>query len=248
MKTILITNRKGGVGKTTTSINIATELANRGYKTLLIDLDTQGHIQYGLGVKHNFSYGIHSVLENSDIDIKFLIQKSKIKNLFFIPADINYNSSLLQNKKALKKLLKNIDNKYDVCIIDTAPMSDTLLEIAIIASNGVIVPMKTEHLGLLGTIQFIKLFYKIASKLKTDFKLIGILPTFYNKSLKENKDILEELEKIVGKNKVLSPIRKDIKLTTIFKNGIKSFKNQHSRGIDDYKKVVNEIVKKWDLA
>jgi len=246
MKTILITNRKGGVGKTTTSINIAYGLALSGKKVLLIDLDTQGHIQYGLGINHIFNYGIHKALNGEKIDIKFLIQKTKIKNLFFIPADINYNSSLLQNKNSLKKFLRKVDKHFDICIIDTAPISDTILEMSIIASNYIIVPMKTEYLGLIGTIQFIKIFYKIVSKLKKDFELLGILPTFYNKSIKEHNEILNELEKIVGKNKLLSPIRKDIKVTKIFKSGIKSFYNEHSRGLEDYKKVVDEIIKNID--
>lgn len=242
MKKILITNRKGGVGKTTTTLNFANEFAKRGYKTLLIDLDTQGHIQYGLGIKHNFEYGVHSALVSDEMDIKLLIQKSKVKNLSFIPANINYNSSLVQNKKALKKILKKVDDKYDICIIDTAPMSDTVLEMAILASDYVVVPMKTEYLGLIGTMQFIKIFYKIASKLKTDFTLLGVLPTLYNKSIKEHNETLQELSKVIGKNKVLQPIRKDTKLTTIFKNGIKSVSKNHSKGVDDYEKNIDKIV------
>jgi len=244
MTTILITNRKGGVAKTTSSISIANLLAQKGYKTLLIDLDTQGHIQYGLGIKHSFEYGIHSVLEDENIDVNLIVQKSRVKNLFFVPANINYNSSLLQNKKSLKKTLKKLESKYDMCIIDTAPMSDTVLEMAIIASQYVIVPMKTEYLGFVGTLQFIKIFYKIASKLKTNFQLIGILPTLYSKSLKEHKEIVTKLEQIVGVNKVLLPIRKDTKITNIFKKGIKSIAKEHSKGMDDYRSVVEQILLK----
>ncbi|NPA55497.1 MAG: ParA family protein [Epsilonproteobacteria bacterium] len=244
MITILITNRKGGVGKTTTTLSIAAEFAQRGYKTLLIDLDTQGHIQYGLGIKHDFEYGIHKAIQKEDIDIKLIVQKSKMKNLYFIPANINYNSSLLQNKKTLKKLLRKVKDEYDFCIIDTAPMSDTVLEMAILASDYVIVPMKTEYLGLVGTVQFVKIFYKIASRLKTDFKLLGVLPTFYSKSIKEHKETIDKLASIIGKDKILPPIRKDIKLTHIFKNGLKSIAKEHSRGKDDYTLVVDEILKK----
>lgn len=241
MKTILITNRKGGVGKTTTTISIASKLASKGFKTLLIDLDTQGHLQYGLGEKKDFEYGIHSILNDSKLRIRKSIHKSKIENLHFIPADINFNSSLLQVKKSLKKNLRKIENEYDICIIDTAPMSDTLLEIAIYASDNVIIPMKTEHLGLVGTLQFIKIFYSIASKMKTNFQLLGVLPTLYSKSIKEHRQTVQELEKIIGKNKVFSPIRKDTKLTNIFKDGVGYIEKVHSRGFDDYEQVVNEI-------
>jgi len=239
---ILITNRKGGVGKTTSTLNLASEFAKNGYKTLIIDLDTQGHIQYGLGIKKSFEYGIHSLLTDKNIDIKAIIQKSNIDNLDFIPADINYNSSLLQKKKALRNRLRKLENSYDICLIDTAPMSDTVLEMAIFASKYVIVPMKTEYLGLIGTMQFIKIFYSIASKLRTDFTLLGVLPTLYNKSIKEHNETLNELKKVVGESKVLQPIRKDTKLTTIFKYSIKSLQNEHSKGQDDYKINVNTIL------
>lgn len=243
---ILITNRKGGVGKTTTSLNFANEFAKRGYKTLLIDLDTQGHIQYGLGIKHNFKYGIHSILADKNIKIESQIQNSDIENLDFIPADVNYNSSLLQKKKALKNRLNRIKTNYDVCIIDTAPMSDTILEMAILASDYVIVPMKTEYLGFIGTMQFIKIFYDIASKSKSNFIFLGVLPTLYNKSIKEHNDILEKLNKVIGRKKVLFPIRKDTKLTTIFNDGIGSLKYEHSKGYIDYKNNLDYILTKVD--
>ena len=124
-------------------------------------------------------------------------------------------------------------------------MSDTVLEMAILASDYVIVPMKTEYLGLIGTMQFIKIFYSIASRLKTDFTFLGVLPTLYNKSIKEHNETLAELTKIIGENRVFQPIRKDTKLTTIFKNGIKPLYNEHSKGMEDYKmnseKILSQI-------
>jgi chromosome partitioning protein len=241
MKTLLITNRKGGVGKTTTTLNIAYEFVKRGKKTLIVDLDTQGHIQYGLGITDEYQGGVHTLLQNEKTNIRDFIQKTSIKKLHFLPADINYNSSLLQNKKSLKKVLKRISSKYDICIIDTAPMSDTLLEMAMLASDYVIVPMKTEYLGLLGTTQFIKMFYQISSKLKTDFQLLGILPTLYNKSMREHNRVIEELEQIVGKTKVLHPIRKDAVFTNIFREGIEITSQKHSRASQDYKAVVDSF-------
>jgi chromosome partitioning protein len=239
MKTLLITNRKGGVGKTTTTLNIAFNLAKRK-KILIIDLDTQGHIQYGLGIRHNFELGIHKALIE-DIDIKYLIQKTNYKNIYFIPANINFNSSLIQNTEKLKHILTKRD--FDLCIIDTAPISDSMLEMAIIASDFIIVPMKTEYLGLVGTLQFIKIFYKTASQLNKDLKFLGVLPTLYNKSIKEHNEILKKLEEVVGKKRVLHPIRKDVKIANIFKFGIRKVSKEHSRAVKDYKKNAEYIEK-----
>jgi len=244
VKKILITNRKGGVGKTTTTVNLAYFFAKNGYKTLIIDLDTQGHIQYALGVKANFEYGIHSFLNGEDIKIKHIIHKSNIKNLYFIPANINVNHTV-KDKNLLKKGLERLN--FDICLIDTAPSSDDLLESAIIASDHAIAPMKCEYLGLVGTLQFIKIFYKTASKLNTDFSLLGIIPTMYNKSIKEHQEIIEKLKNVIGKKRVFSPIRKDFKLTKIFSRGIKPVAKTHLRSLEDYNAVGNEILGKLNL-
>ena len=105
MITILVTNRKGGVGKTTTTLNLAYEFVKMGKKTLLVDLDTQGHIQYGLGIRKSFDYGVHTLLKDNKINIRDVIKKTNIKKLHLLPADINFNSSLLQDKKILKKMI-----------------------------------------------------------------------------------------------------------------------------------------------
>jgi cellulose biosynthesis protein BcsQ len=101
--------------------------------------------------------------------------------------------------------------------------------------------MKTEYLGLVGTLQFIKIFYKMASRLNKELKFLGVLPTLYNKSIKEHNEIIKKLEEVVGKKRVLHPIRKDVKITNIFKYGIRKIAKERSRAVKDYEKVVKEI-------
>jgi len=246
LNTILISNRKGGVGKTTTAINLASFLAKEGYKVLLIDLDTQSHLQFGLGFKKRFKKGIHKALD--DMNLKECIQKTEIENLFFVPADINYDiSKLLISKKSLKKLLQKskIEKEYDICIIDTPPTSDILLYNAMIASKYVIVPMQSEYLGYIGAIQFLKLFYEIASKLNINFTLLGVVPTLYVKSIKDHNEIIEKLKQKIGNDRVLTPIRKDFKLSQSFNEGkpISEY-DQRCRGAKDYKELATVVLKK----
>ena len=246
MKKLLISNRKGGVGKTTTAINLAAFLGKKGYKVLLVDLDTQSHLQFGLGFKKKFKRGIHSILQEGNI--KKVIQKTDFENLYFIPADINFDTSNLDiSKKELKKHLNNksLQNFFDVCIIDTPPTSDIILNNAMYASDYVLVPMQTEYLSYVGALQFLKLFYSMASKIDAKFTFLGVVPTLYNKSLKEHNEIIQKLEEKLGKNRVLPPIRKDFKLSQSFIEGkpICYFDNR-CRGAKDYNLLSDVIIDK----
>jgi len=246
LKKLLISNRKGGVGKTTTAINLAAFLGKKGYKVLLVDLDTQSHLQFGLGFKKKFKKGIHSILQEGNI--KKIIQKTNFENLYFIPADINFDTSNLDiSKKELKKHLNNksLLNFFDICIIDTPPTSDIILNNAMYASDYVLVPMQSEYLSYVGVLQFLKLFYSIASKIDAKFTFLGVVPTLYNKSLKEHNEIIQKLEEKLGKNKVLQPIRKDFKLSQSFIEGkpICYFDNR-CRGAKDYNLLSDVIIDK----
>jgi len=243
LKTILISNRKGGVGKSTTAINLSSYIAKKGYKVLLIDLDTQSHLQFGLGFKKRFKRGIHQVLESGKL--KNAIKETSFSNLSFIPADINYDTSTLTCKiDRLKKILGVVNSKYsfDFCIIDTPPTSDNILNNAMYASDYVVVPMQTEYLGYVGAIQFLKLFYETASKLNAKFTFLGVVPTLFNKSVKEHSEIIDSLKEKLGKNRVLIPIRKDFKLSQSFSQGQPiNYFDERCRGAKDYE-TLSEII------
>ncbi|MEA3290174.1 MAG: ParA family protein [Campylobacterota bacterium] len=237
MKTILVTNRKGGVGKTTTSVNLAFNIASKGYEVLLIDLDTQGHLQTGLGVNDHFVLGIHDMLKMGKF-YKNAVQNTAVPTLDFIPAHVNFDISELASESAkLKKLFRKIKQKkdYDFCIIDTPPTSDILLKNALKVSDYALVPMQCEYLSLVGVLQFLRIFYKNSISVKSDIELLGVVPTMYNKSMIEHTEILDKLELSIGKDKILPSIRRDIKLAKAFVDGIPLCKSEpKARGAIDY--------------
>ncbi len=249
MITVLVANRKGGVGKTTTSVNLAAWLGKMGKKTLLIDLDTQGHLQYGLGFGKPFAKGVHSIL--ADGNALEIIHMTEFENLDLMPASINFDVSLLGgNKSLLKKKFEEskIGDIYDICIIDTPPTSDTIIFNALSVGDFALIPMQTEYLGLIGVMQFLKIFYKMAPQINSDFKLLGIVPTMFNKSMKEHKAIIEELKKYVGKNRVFKPIRKDFTLSDTFAKGKPIlYVDKRCRGSQDYKELAVDVVEKLNI-
>jgi len=249
MNTIIITNRKGGVGKTTTSVNLAAWLGRLGKSVLLIDLDTQSHIQYGLGFSKKFKIGIHQAMEKR-IDLNEIIYESNFENVFLLPADINYHiNRLKQDDRLLARTIRKskLEEIFDICIIDTPPTSDILLENALSISKYALIPVKTEFLGLIGVNQFLKIFYTTASRINPKLELLGILPTMFNKSLKEHHQMIEFLEKKVGKSRVLPPIRNDLKLSLAFLEGKPiCYYDRRYRGSKDYEVLAKTVLKKLE--
>ena len=243
MKKLLVANRKGGVGKTTTTINVAACLASMGYRVLLVDLDTQSHLQYGLGYKRAFKRGVHKALESGKL--KDVVVKTDFENLDLMPADINYDISSINSHEALQKLLNKAKKRvsYDYAIIDTPPTADMMLKNALFCSDATLIPTQAEQLGFVGVIQFLKIFYKTATSINTKIRLFGILPTLVNSSMKEHGAIVANIENIVGHNRVLDPIRKDFKLSQAFSDGkpIIHFAPR-SRGAKDYSALAKNIL------
>lgn len=247
MKTILVTNRKGGVGKTTTSVNLAVNIASKGYEVLLIDLDTQGHLQIGLGVNSHFTLGIHDMLKMGKF-YKNSLKSTSIPTLDFIPAHVNFDISELASESAkLKKLINKIKQKkdYDFCIIDTPPTSDVLLKNALKVSDYALIPMQCEYLSLVGVLQFLRIFYKHSISVKSDIEFLGVVPTMYNKNIEEHNEILEKLKTDIGEDKVLPAIRKDLKLAKAFVDGVPLCKSDpKARGAIDYDVLSSNIINK----
>ena len=216
-KIISLVNQKGGVGKTTSSINLSASLGKLGKKTLLIDLDPQGNATTGLGInKGEIAYSVYDVLSEK-CDIKKSIINTKFTNLSILPATINlagidielvekaYQDTNFQKNNQLKNALKLVEDKYDYIIIDCPPSLGLLTTNALVSSNSIIIPVQCEFFALEGITQLLNTIIMTQTRLNPGLKIEGVLLTLLDSRTVLGLEVVEEVRKFF-KEKVFNTI------------------------------------------
>jgi chromosome partitioning protein len=236
---LVISNRKGGAGKTTVSVNLAAEFAATGQRILLVDLDSQGHCAVGVGVKVETGQPtVHDIFSQPQMRLFDAVQKTAIPNLFLLPANPAFEHHSSGNDElCLARALshESITSQFDLVIIDTPPSLDNLLLNALCAANWILVPYVPHPLSFEGVRQLVRVLFKVISKDNPKLKILGFLPVMTATNVRQHKQITEQVTKQFGALRVLNGIRTDIKLAEAFaaKKPVR-FYAPKSRGAEDF--------------
>lgn len=247
-KIIALVNQKGGTGKTTSTINIAAGLVNKGYRVLTIDLDAQGSLTASLGVEtYNNPNTIYEAL-NGQINAKDCIIK---KNFDIIPADIRLSgaeielSSIPGRETILKEVLDPITNIYDYILIDCPPSLTLLTLNGLVAAKEIYITLQPEFLALLGMSQLIKTIETVKKRLNPELEVTGIIITMYDSRKILYKEVIDNVETYFPDKLFNTRIRNNVALAEAPAQGLDIFSYKaNSNGAEDYSNLVDEILKR----
>lgn len=218
-KIIAITNQKGGVGKTTTSVNVSACLANMGKKVLLVDLDSQGNASSGIGVnKDELEYCIYNVLIET-YDIEKIIQHTMLERLDIAPATIQLAGAevdmvpIVSRETILKQSLQSIRDTYDFIIIDCPPSLGLLTLNALTAADSVLIPIQCEFYALEGVSQLIKTIQIVQQTSNPSLEIEGVLLTMFDGRTNLSIQVAEEVKRFFKHHVYTTIIPRNVRLS-----------------------------------
>jgi chromosome partitioning protein len=252
---VALANQKGGVGKTTTAINLAASLAFQGQRTLLIDLDPQGNATSGLGIdRSSISTSVYEVLLK-EAEVEDAVEPSSVRDLFVLPATIDLAGaeielvSLFSRESRLRNAIGELDRGFDVVLIDCPPSLGLLTVNAFTAADEVLIPIQCEYYALEGLSQLLRNVQLVTQNLNSDLKVGGVVLTMYDARTKLSKDVAEQVRAHFAETTYRTVIPRSVRLSEAPSYGepIEAF-DPMSRGAIAYRQLGREFIERHGLS
>jgi len=252
---ISLCNQKGGVGKTTTTINLGAALAGYGRRVLAIDFDPQGALSAGLGVPTHDVTTIYDLLLSGSVSPQDAIQKTSVENLDIIPANIDLSAAEVHlvnevaREQILARVLRKVSGDYDVILIDCQPSLGILTVNALTASHGVLIPLECEFFALRGVALLIETIDKVRDRLNPAIELDGILATMFDSRTLHSREVLERVVDAFGESVLETVIGRTVKFPDASVAGvpITEFAPEHAAA-KAYKQAARELIQRGAVA
>lgn len=253
---ISMVNQKGGVGKTTSVINLGAALAELGRKVLLVDLDPQGALSAGTGINSfDLDVTVYNLLMDRSHDIREVIHETDTENLDVLPANIDLSAAEVQlvgevaREMILARVLRPVADEYDVILIDCQPSLGLLTVNALTASHGVIIPLECEFFAMRGVALLVETIDKVTDRLNPRLEIDGIVATMYDGRTLHSRDVVRSVVDHFGDKVFHTTINRTVKFpdATLAAEPITKYASNHGAA-EAYRQLARELIARGDAA